>query len=202
MKPAGLIVGLGNPGKQYENTRHNFGFMAADAFMNDAARFRPDACSALSLGKKKCLLWKCFPGGGMTPWLVAKPQTYMNLSGEAVGHICRTYDIEPDQVVVLHDELDLPLGKIRFKTGGGLAGHNGLKSIASHLSTRDFHRLRLGIGRPEHGDVSNYVLGTFHKDDKRIIDIVLDDAVRGLLHVVEQGAESAIQYVNSFSPVS
>lgn len=198
MHTAGLIVGLGNPGKEYENTRHNLGFMAVDSFMDDAVRFNADACTALSAGKKKYLLWKCLPGGRRDAWLVAKPQTYMNLSGEAVAHICKFYDIPPDRVVVAHDELDLPLGRMKFKTGGGLAGHNGLKSIAQHLGTQEFHRLRLGIGKPEHGNTSGYVLAKFTQSENTTVRSVLDGAVRGLLAFIEQGAAEAVHVLNAF----
>lgn len=198
MQAAGLIVGLGNPGKEYESTRHNLGFMAVDHLMDDARRFNADACSALSVGKKKYLLWKCFPGGLRTPWLIAKPQTYMNLSGEAVSHICSFFNLTPDQVLVVHDELDLPLGRMKFKTGGGLAGHNGLKSIAGHLGTKEFHRLRLGIGKPEHANTSGYVLSRFAPDETRRVQDVLDGAIRGMLAFIERGPEEAIRVVNSF----
>ncbi|MFV0350006.1 MAG: aminoacyl-tRNA hydrolase [Halodesulfovibrio sp.] len=198
MQAAGLIVGLGNPGKEYENTRHNLGFMAVDHLMDDARRFNSDAVSPLSTGKKKYLLWKCMPGGLRSTWLVAKPQTYMNLSGEAVGHICGFYNLDPEQVVVVHDELDLPLGRMRFKTGGGLAGHNGLKSIAQHLGTRDFHRLRLGIGKPEHANTSGYVLSRFAGEEVRTVEQVLDGALKGMLAFIEKGAAEAVHVVNAF----
>ncbi|GFM38373.1 aminoacyl-tRNA hydrolase [Desulfovibrio psychrotolerans] len=198
MQVAGLIVGLGNPGKEYDNTRHNMGFMAVDALMDDARRFQPDACTPLSSGKKKYLLWKCFPGGLRTPWLIAKPQTYMNLSGDAVGHICGFYNLNPEQVLVVHDELDLPLGRMKFKTGGGLAGHNGLKSIAQHLGTRDFHRLRLGIGKPDHPNTASYVLSRFSPQEWTTVQRVMVGAVRGMLCFAEQGATQAIHMVNAF----
>ncbi len=198
MQVAGLIVGLGNPGKEYENTRHNLGFMAVDHLMDDARRFTADACTSLSTGKGKYQLWKCLPGGLRSPWLVAKPQTYMNLSGEAVGHICNFYNLDAEQVLVVHDELDLPLGRMKFKTGGGLAGHNGLKSIAQHLGTRDFHRLRLGIGKPEHANTAGYVLSKFSGEEPRLVGDVLDGALRGMLAFIERGPADAIALVNAF----
>lgn len=202
MKFSGCIVGLGNPGSRYEDTRHNLGFMAVDYFMHDAGRFSADACSSLSLGKKKYLLWKCFPAGLREPWLVLKPQTYMNLSGEAVAHACDFYNIPAERIVVVHDELDLPLGRMKFKTGGGLAGHNGLKSIAQHLGTKEFHRLRMGIGKPEHGSTADYVLTRFTRAEEPAVNAVLDGALQGLRTFIEAGATSAVQEVNSFDATS
>ncbi len=206
MRMAGLIVGLGNPGKEYDQTRHNMGFMAVDRFMDDARRFSSDACASVSGGKNgvkgKFLLWKCFLANARTSWLVAKPQTYMNLSGEAVRHICDFHSIAPDQILVVHDELDLPLGRIKFKSGGGLAGHNGLKSIAQHLGTRDFHRLRIGIGKPEHGDTVNYVLGRFSTAEQPVLKTVLDESVQGMVAFTEQGAEEAMRVINALSSIA
>jgi len=152
-----LIVGLGNPGKEYENNRHNIGFMAVDEifrrhnFSDEGKKFKAQIASGFISGEKVLLL---------------KPQTYMNLSGEAVQAAITFYKINLDNIVVIHDDLDLEPGKLRVKRGGGSGGHNGLKSIDSHIGD-NYLRVRIGIGHP--GDknlVSNYVLHDFSKDDK------------------------------------
>lgn len=199
MQISGLIVGLGNPGTKYDNTRHNLGFMAVDAVMDDTCRFSPDDCSPLSSDKKKCLLWKCFLGTPKQPWLIAKPQTYMNLSGRAIAPICKFYNISPEQLIVVHDELDIPLGRMKFKTGGGLAGHNGLKSIAQELGSKNFHRLRLGIGKPDFGDIANYVLAKFSSTEKKIVEQVLEASIGSILTFTAHGPQETVQKTNVFS---
>ncbi len=152
-----MFVGLGNPGADYARNRHNIGFMAADvlgvrwSFPEWRSKFRGLFSEGTVAGQKILLL---------------KPQTFMNLSGESVAAAARFYKIEADRIVVFHDELDLPPGKLRVKTGGGNAGHNGLKSIDAHLGTPDYVRVRLGIGHPGDRDrVHDYVLGDFSKAD-------------------------------------
>ncbi|WP_346910028.1 aminoacyl-tRNA hydrolase [uncultured Roseibium sp.] len=160
-----LIVGLGNPGAKYERNRHNIGFMAVDEIHRCHSSFSPwrarfqGQVSEGRLGSEKVLL--------------LKPSTYMNESGRAVGEAIRFYKIEPEDIVVIYDELDLPPAKYRMKTGGGHGGHNGLRSITAHIGA-DYRRLRLGIGHP--GDkklVSNYVLGDFAKADSDWIEPLL-----------------------------
>lgn len=150
-----LIVGLGNPGSKYRDTRHNIGFMSVDKFADDESipwkeKFNAEYATFSLKGEKGYLL---------------KPMTYMNLSGESVQKAAHFFKVEKENILVIHDELDLPFGSAELKKGGGLAGHNGLKSIAENMSTRDFLRLRLGIGRPVHGDVSNFVLSSFSNDE-------------------------------------
>ena len=158
-----LIVGLGNPGEDYVHTRHNIGFMAVDAL---AQHYR---CGPW---KKK---FKSLVTG--TDFLLLKPQTYMNLSGEAVGEAMRFHKLAPSEVLVFHDDLDLPAGEVRIKQGGGAGGHNGLKSLDAHIG-KDYGRVRLGIGRPvteEKGEVvTNYVLSPFAKTDKLWRDPLLE----------------------------
>ena len=151
-----LLVGLGNPGPRYARNRHNIGFLAAGAvadrhgFGPARRRFEGEAREGVLGGRKT---------------LVLKPLTYMNESGRAVGEAMRFYRLAPADVVVFHDELDLPPGKLRVKTGGGHAGHNGLRSITAHIGP-DFRRVRLGIGHPGHRDaVHPWVLGDFAKAD-------------------------------------
>ena len=162
-----LFVGLGNPGQKYAQNRHNIGFMALDHIAADhgfspwKSKFQAQISEG-NLGGKKILL--------------LKPQTFMNLSGQSVGEAMRFYKLTADDVVVFHDELDLAPGKCRVKQGGGHAGHNGLRSIHSHIGA-DYARVRLGIGHPGHKDaVSGYVLRDFPKADAAW----LDDLMRGI----------------------
>lgn len=153
-----LLVGLGNPGGQYARNRHNIGFLALDEIVRRhnfppfrASKFQGEMTEG-GLGFVKCL--------------AVKPSTYMNLSGDCVGAILRFYKIPPQQMIVFHDELELPAGKFRVKKGGGHAGHNGLKSLDAHC-TPDYWRVRLGIGHPgEKARVTSHVLGDFAKADE------------------------------------
>ncbi|MGI9401733.1 MAG: aminoacyl-tRNA hydrolase [Rhizobiaceae bacterium] len=160
-----LIAGLGNPGGEYANNRHNIGFMAADeiARRHDFSSWRKKFKSQVAEGK--------LAGDKV---LLMKPQTYMNLSGEAVGEAMRFYKLSPSDIIVLYDELDLPAGKLRVKTGGGAGGHNGIRSIESHCGNA-FHRIRLGIGHPGNkAKVQRHVLGDFAKADSNWLDPFLD----------------------------
>jgi PTH1 family peptidyl-tRNA hydrolase len=192
MSYAGLIVGLGNPGKQYERTRHNFGFMVIDHLV----RHEPGCIPLSSRSQKDFVLWEWNPGG-TDPWLLLKPLTFMNLSGRAVHKVVSYRKVDPEHILVIHDELDLPLGRLRFKKGGGLAGHNGLRSIASMLSTRDFHRLRMGIDRPPAGrDVTSYVLGRFSPGERDHVDKALDLAHEGIGVYCHKGIDQAMQVIH------
>ena len=167
-----LLVGLGNPGAKYERNRHNIGFMAADAivrrhsFSPPRARFQGIVSEGTFAGEKA---------------IVLKPTTYMNESGRAVGEAMRFYKLTPADVVVFYDELDLEAAKVRMKTGGGAAGHNGIRSIAAHIGP-DFRRVRLGIGHPGAKDrVLGYVLGDFSKAEaadwvEPMLDAIADAA--------------------------
>lgn len=158
-----LIVGLGNPGKEYVATRHNAGFQ----WMSQLAK----KLQVILKAKVKFHgLYARIGQGGNEIWLLS-PQTYMNASGKAVAMLCHFYKIQPEQILVVHDELDLPPGISRLKLGGGLGGHNGLKDIATRLTTRDFWRLRIGIGHPGDKDsVVNYVLKLPCKEEADLID--------------------------------
>uniref|UniRef100_A0A7C4EJY5 Peptidyl-tRNA hydrolase n=1 Tax=Fundidesulfovibrio putealis TaxID=270496 RepID=A0A7C4EJY5_9BACT len=199
MPPHTLVAGLGNPGPKYRNTRHNFGFMAVDELAL-SGQARP-----LSLGKDGELAVLTLPGiqGEV---LTLKPMTFMNLSGRAVAQAMRFYKIPADRLLVVHDELDLPLGRMRMKTGGGLAGHNGLKSIAAELGTQDFHRLRLGIGRPQgHMDVAAYVLQDFRAEEALVARKVLPAAAAAIRLFLSQGMACAMREAGAFDaqpPVS
>ncbi len=161
-----LFVGLGNPGQAYQGQRHNIGFMAVDRLV-DRHRFDSWRASkfqgAISQGHF-----------GSEKILVLKPDTYMNESGRSVGAVLRFFNLDPAQVWVFHDELDLAAGRIRVKLGGGNGGHNGLRSIDAHIGT-DYHRIRLGIGHPGHKErVTGHVLGDFAKSDIEWRDSLLD----------------------------
>jgi PTH1 family peptidyl-tRNA hydrolase len=157
-----LIVGLGNPTDKYKNNRHNIGFMVIDKIIND------HTSSNISKSQFQGELYKS------KNLLLLKPYTYMNLSGDSVAAVCSYY--KPEQVIVIHDELDVAFGEIRFKNGGGHGGHNGLRSIDAHIG-KDYDRIRLGIGKPEHkSQVSNYVLSDFSKDQHKCLEIIIDKA--------------------------
>ena len=171
-----LFVGLGNPGRKYEANRHNIGFMAVDRIAADhgfapwRARFQGEVSEG-RLGSEKIVL--------------LKPHTFMNLSGQSVGEAMRFYKLTPDDVTVFHDELDLAPGKLRVKTGGGHAGHNGLRSIHQHIG-EGYHRVRIGIGHPgDKARVAAYVLSDFAKADS--------DWIEDLLHGISEGAPALAQ---------
>ncbi len=158
-----LIVGLGNPGSEYENTRHNIGFMVIDKLVKE---FNASKVSSSSF------FGDCYKfqntGVSLENHFLLKPQTYMNLSGDSVIKVKNFY--KEEKVVVIHDDLDLPFGALRFKVGGGHGGHNGLKSIDSKIG-REYIRIRMGIGKPEHkGEVSSYVLSSFSSKEQEYLD--------------------------------
>jgi PTH1 family peptidyl-tRNA hydrolase len=191
-----LVAGLGNPGPEYEPTRHNFGFLAIDALVDAAGG--PAKCPPVAL-RGDCVTNECRLVRNAAPLLLAKPQTYMNLSGVAVGKLAARFALAPGEVIVLHDDLDLPLGRMKFKKGGSDAGHNGIKSITEHLGTPDFLRLRLGIGRPEaRGGARDYVLDPFAPDEMEIVAQVVRAAAKGLTLYLRRGFAQAVQYLNAF----
>ncbi len=168
-----LLVGLGNPGAKYASHRHNVGFMAVDAigdshgFSAPKTKFQAELREGLLDG-----------AAGKSKALILKPQTFMNESGRSVGEALRFYKLDPSDVVVFYDELDLAPGKLKVKTGGGAAGHNGIRSIDSHIGNH-FRRIRIGIGHPgEKSRVTNHVLGDFAKSDRDWLDPMLDAIAR------------------------
>lgn len=167
-----LIMGLGNPGPRYELTRHNAGFLVAD---NLADKHQID------LNRHK---YRCQYGDGEicgVRVMVAKPMTYMNESGKSVKAILSALKIDPNRVIVIHDDIDLPLGKIKQKNKGGDGGQLGLRSIAGSLQTREFHRVRVGIGRPEdRDDIVDYVLSSFQEEEMQLLNEVIEQAVRAI----------------------
>lgn len=204
MDLCGLFLGLGNPGQAYAGTRHNFGFMAADALLDVCAK--EGGVSPLSGSKKRYEAWKCrLPlsagsnDGNGGAWIVAKPQTFMNKSGEAATALLQFYKIPLARLVVAHDELDIPLGTMRFQFGGGTAGHNGIRSIAELTGSRDFYRLRLGIGKPAGFDVLSYVLGRFSDREKAVVTDILPASVDGFFRFCAGGLKDAQQFINGFT---
>jgi PTH1 family peptidyl-tRNA hydrolase len=176
-----LVVGLGNPGTHYARTRHNIGFEVADELVRrwDLPRARKRYRGLITEGRAE-------PGGPRVA--VLKPQTYMNESGASAGPARGSLRVPLDRVVVLHDEIDLPFGEVRSRLGGGLAGHNGLKSLGEHLGGTVFWRVRLGVGRPQSTDpelVSRHVLGRFAEEQQQVRELV------------QRGAEEAERLVRS-----
>lgn len=164
-----LLVGLGNPGKGYAGNRHNFGYMAVDEIIRRHS-FMPERVRFQGLVAEGNI--------GGTKILALKPATYMNLSGQSVGEAARFYKIPIENIIVLHDELDLPLGKVRVKTGGGHGGNNGVRSITDHIGA-DFCRVRLGVGHPgEKHLVSGHVLKDFAKAEMPIVENIIDSVAR------------------------
>ncbi len=185
-----LIVGLGNPGREYEPTRHNAGFWWVDEFAHEhhytfkaEGKFHGLAARGQVHGRELFLL---------------KPQAFMNLSGRAVGALAQFYKILPESILVVHDELDLPPGSAKLKLGGGHGGHNGLKDIIAHLGTRDFWRLRLGIGHPgERAEVSGYVLNAPRREELELIEHAMRRAQDVAPLIVEGKLEAAMLKLHS-----
>jgi PTH1 family peptidyl-tRNA hydrolase len=183
-----IVIGLGNPGRKYERTRHNAGFMAVDALAG-GLRF------ALTREKYHALVGRGRIGGNEV--LLAKPQTYMNESGRSVGAILRYTSAAVENLIVVHDELDLPLGTVRVKTGGGHGGHNGLRSIVDHLGTNEFVRVRVGIGRPPAGrDAADYVLAPFLPGEKEAAAEAVSRAAEAVRTVLTDGLTAAMNAFN------
>ena len=184
-----LVVGLGNPGGQYENTRHNAGFLTADELAR-RGRF------AIQRLKFKALTASAELGGQGV--LVMKPTTYMNLSGEAVGEAARFYKIPPDHVLVISDDVSLPLGKLRIRTGGSAGGHNGLKSTIQHLGADQFPRVKVGVGEKPHPDydMADWVLGKFQGEDKKVMDEAVKRAADAVECYLKDGPQKAMNRFN------
>jgi len=183
-----IIIGLGNPGRKYERTRHNAGFLAVDQIARDL-RF------SLSQEKYHAFIGKCRIGDEDA--LVAKPQTFMNESGRSVGAVLRYTYAKPADLIVVHDELDLPLGTVRVKTGGGHGGHNGLRSIIEHIGTPDFIRIRVGVGRPAPGrDAADYVLSPFTAEERQAADEAVVKAADAVKAVIRDGLTKAMNDCN------
>ena len=198
MELNGLFAGLGNPGSEYTHTRHNFGFILADTLIEECKR--NGSCDTLSGGKGRYEAVRCkFPGKNSGTWLIVKPLTYMNRSGEAVLPLLRYYRIPLNRLLVAHDELDIPFGRLRIKSGGGSAGHKGVDSIADVAGSKDFHRLRLGIGKPAGYDTVSYVLGRFGTEENGCLPKILEAALKGIYAFDREGFTAAQRSINAFS---
>ena len=180
-----LVVGLGNPGLEYAKNRHNVGFMVVER-LGGADPWRE---------KWKSRFARVRVGGEGV--VLLEPLTFMNRSGEAVQPAMRFFDVPLERVLVVHDELDLPFGTLRLKKGGGVAGHNGLKSVVQHCGGPDFARLRIGIGRPARGAVEKHVLSDFSSEEGAALEDVLHDAARAVTAVMTEGLSAAMNAVNA-----
>ncbi len=178
-----VVVGLGNPGEEYAHTRHNAGFDTIDALAQDwGVSYWKNACGSL-VGEGKARL-----NGELTKVILAKPQSFMNLSGGPVSKLLKEYDCPVDELIVVHDELDIDPGTVKVKKGGGHAGHNGLKSIIEKCGSRDFMRVRCGIGRPPgRMSVVDFVLGVPKKDAKDDFDAAVQRSAEAVESLLEKG---------------
>ena len=184
-----LVVGLGNPGAKYEHTRHNMGFLTVDLLAEQAGvklnkvKFK-SAYNILSFAGCKCL--------------VMKPQTYMNLSGESVGEAARFYKVPADHVLVISDDVSLPVGKLRIRKSGSAGGHNGLKNIIQHLGTDAFPRIKVGVGMPDHPDheMIDWVIGKPQGEEAKTLRAALDRAADAALSVIDEGPDRAMNRFN------
>jgi PTH1 family peptidyl-tRNA hydrolase len=184
-----VVVGLGNPGPRYERTRHNAGAMTL-ALLGERAGM------TLRRHRSGCLIAETSLGGQRA--LLARPLEFMNDSGRPVGALVRWYKTGAHQVVVIHDELDLPFGQVRVKRGGGTAGHNGLRSVASHLGTKEFGRVRIGISRPSGGrDPVDWVLTDFTAAERKDLPELLGRAADAVERVAEVGLDAAMNEFNT-----
>lgn len=182
------IVGLGNPEKKYENTRHNIGFDVIDAIAEKYS-------IAVRERGFKALFGKGVIEGQRV--LLVKPQTYMNLSGKSVREVLDYYKIDPEDLVVISDDIALAVGQIRIRKRGGAGGHNGLKNIIKHLGTEDFVRVRMGVGeKPREWDLVDYVLGHFPKEEREIVDESVKEAVSAVGIVLTDGVDRAMNTYN------
>lgn len=183
-----LIAGLGNPGRKYQNTRHNMGFLTVDLLAEQSGvklnkvKFK-SACNILSFAGCRCL--------------VMKPQTYMNLSGEAVREAAQFYKIPADRVLVIYDDVSLPVGKLRVRPSGSAGGHNGIKNIIAHLGTREFPRIKIGTGSPaEGGDMVDWVIGTPSQAERKVLFESFERAILAAACVIEEGCQKAMNDFN------
>jgi len=185
-----LIVGVGNPGREYERSRHNVGFEVIDELARRAS-------VTLKAGRDKALVAEVHCE--FLHYLLAKPMTYVNNSGQAVGPLARRYGVtEVERVVIVHDELDLPPGVVRVKVGGGLAGHNGLRSITQHLKSQDFVRVRIGVGKPpskERG--GDHVLGRIPGPERELLDASVQRAADAVEIILKHGVDTAMQQIHA-----
>lgn len=183
-----LFVGLGNPGKQYEGTRHNLGFIALDKFSDmldvslDRTGFKGEYCLVKDPRFEETII-------------LLKPMTFMNLSGESVREISDYFKIDPSDIVIIFDDMALPVGKIRLREKGSHGGHNGMKNIIEHMGTDEIKRIRIGIGEPEF-DAIDYVLGKPKQEDMPLIEEATDNAARAVRDILLKGFKYAMDHYN------
>jgi PTH1 family peptidyl-tRNA hydrolase len=185
--PRYLVVGLGNPGERYRRNRHNIGFHCVERLARE---------HGIALGKKR---FQAVWGQGRIagePVVLAMPQTYMNDSGRAVAPLSRWFKIPPERIMVVYDDLDLPVGRVRLRLGGSSGGHHGLESIIAELGTGDFNRLRIGIGRPEFGDPIDYVLNDISREQEPVLAEACEMAARAIACFLERGIGEAMNLYN------
>ncbi len=194
MEFKGVIVGLGNPEEIYKDTRHNFGTIVVhDLIHKKRLSFLEEK------NYYKAWNWNL---NDEIQWMVCKTKTYMNVSGLSVKELCKNYGFSSESFLILHDELDLDFGKLRFKFNGGTAGHKGLESVVSEIG-KSFYRLRLGIGKPKEKDkIIEYVLSPFSSEEKKFIPRILDICIKGLELFCIYGIEKAMNLVHSFSIIN
>ncbi|OBF50657.1 aminoacyl-tRNA hydrolase [Mycolicibacterium monacense] len=187
-----LVVGLGNPGPNYAKTRHNVGFMVVDLLAGRiGSGFKAHRKSGADIATGR------LAGRSV---VLAKPRTYMNESGRNVGPLAKFYSVAPADVIVIHDELDIDFGRIRLKFGGGVAGHNGLKSVAAALGTKDFQRVRVGVGRPPgRKDAATYVLEPFTSVERPEVPTICEQAADATELLIAQGLEPAQNLVHAWA---
>lgn len=183
-----IIVGLGNPGRKYENTRHNLGFITIDRLASkhdikvDKIKFKALVGDGRIAGQKV---------------LLVKPQTYMNLSGESVREVANFYKVEPDEIIVIYDDLDLPLGNLRIRKSGSAGTHNGMKSVVYQLKSDQFPRVRIGIGQNGDKDIIDFVIGGFRKEEVPILEDAVDKAVMAIESMIGETVDIAMNKYNS-----
>ena len=182
-----LIVGLGNPGKEYAGTRHNCGFMVIDRL---ASKLNVD----VDQNKFKGLYAKVKYHG--EDIILLKPQTYMNLSGESVNAVMNFFKIDKDDLLVIYDDLDMPVGKLRLRKTGSAGGHNGIKNIIAHLNSQDFKRIRVGIDRHKYMNVADYVLSRFSKVESEAIEQGIENAANAVLDYLDNDFNHEMNYYN------
>lgn len=182
-----IIAGLGNPGKKYENTRHNMGFLVLD-------RLAEKTDIKVNKIKHRALVGDGFISGQKV--LLVKPQTYMNLSGESLREAMDYYDVEPEHLIVIYDDFDLAVGTLRIRKKGSAGSHNGMKSIIEQIQSQDFPRVRVGIGKSGKSDWKDFVLGKVGSEEKQMISEAVEKAADGILCILEKGIDKAMNAYN------
>lgn len=183
-----IIVGLGNPTKEYEGTRHNMGFAAVDALADKIG-------ISVTEKKHKALFGKGVIGGMKV--ILAKPQTFMNLSGESVRAMADYYKVSPEEIIVIFDDISLDMGQLRVRGKGSAGGHNGIKSIIAHLGTQEFARVRVGVGdKPKNMDLADYVLGRLSKGEQEVMGDAVRAAADAAVTIIEDGVDTAMNRFN------